>query len=219
MSVSTNIKRLRKSNKLTQDDLAEKMHVTRQAISNWETGKNQPDIETLGLLATIFGTDVSELIYGNKKGCYPRYQRKYVIYVGVCLLAIIAFVIIRVFGLPYFQEFIKKSYDFGFVGFILNYTSWVGIYMAIGFGVLSLFSWWNDCSVKKNKLYLLVAIILLLPALIIISCFNPWTAFTNFSRAIYSVFMKTIVLSPFFLKLLPCVSGIMFFVYFNNREK
>ena len=123
MSVSTNIKRLRKSNKLTQDNLAEKMHVTRQAISNWETGKNQPDIETLELLATIFGTDISELIYGNKKGCYPRYQRKYVIYVGVCLLAIIAFVIIRVFGLPYFQEFLKKSYDIGFVGVILNYTS------------------------------------------------------------------------------------------------
>ena len=62
-SISSNIKRLRKKSGMTQDELAEKMHVTRQAISNWETEKNQPDIESLNALASIFGTDINELIY------------------------------------------------------------------------------------------------------------------------------------------------------------
>lgn len=38
-TVSKNIKRLRVKNNITQDDLAEKMHVTRQTVSNWETEK------------------------------------------------------------------------------------------------------------------------------------------------------------------------------------
>lgn len=38
-TVSKSIKRLRTQNNMTQDQLAEKMHVTRQAVSNWETEK------------------------------------------------------------------------------------------------------------------------------------------------------------------------------------
>ena len=36
---------------LTQEELAEKLHVTRQAVSNWENGKHQPDLEMLALLS------------------------------------------------------------------------------------------------------------------------------------------------------------------------
>ena len=39
MSVAGNIKRYRAQNNMTQEELAEKMHVTRQAVSNWETEK------------------------------------------------------------------------------------------------------------------------------------------------------------------------------------
>ena len=46
-----NLKQLRQREKLTQDALAERLHVTRQAVSSWETGKTQPDIETLTTLA------------------------------------------------------------------------------------------------------------------------------------------------------------------------
>ncbi len=65
--ISKNIKKLRAERNLTQDALAEKIHVTRQAISNWENDKTKPDIEALESLAEAFGVDIEELIYGEKK--------------------------------------------------------------------------------------------------------------------------------------------------------
>lgn len=54
-AVAKNLKRLRKQTGLTQEELAEKLHVTRQAVSSWETAKTQPDIETLTALAGPWG--------------------------------------------------------------------------------------------------------------------------------------------------------------------
>ncbi len=65
--VSKNLKKIRIQNNLTQDALAEKIHVTRQAISNWENDKTKPDIESLEMLAEVLEVDIEELIYGEKK--------------------------------------------------------------------------------------------------------------------------------------------------------
>ncbi len=65
--VSKNLKKIRTEKKLTQDALAEKIHVTRQAISNWENDKTKPDIESLEQLAEVLEVDIEELIYGEKK--------------------------------------------------------------------------------------------------------------------------------------------------------
>lgn len=52
---------------MNQEQLAEQLHVTRQAVSNWETGKTQPDIETLTQIAAFFDVSVERLIYGKDK--------------------------------------------------------------------------------------------------------------------------------------------------------
>ena len=65
-SVGTHIKRLRTEKHMTQEELAEQLHVTRQAVSAWETGKALPDVETLERIAAALGTDVTEVIYGAK---------------------------------------------------------------------------------------------------------------------------------------------------------
>lgn len=64
--VSSNIKKFRKEKDMTQDVLAEKLCVTRQAVSNWENDKTQPDVDTLEKLAEVFEVSVEELIYGEK---------------------------------------------------------------------------------------------------------------------------------------------------------
>ncbi|MBO4558576.1 MAG: helix-turn-helix domain-containing protein [Lachnospiraceae bacterium] len=64
--ISKHIRRIRQERGLTQEQLAEKMHLSRQAISNWETGKTSPDIDSLLALADILDTDVMELLYGEK---------------------------------------------------------------------------------------------------------------------------------------------------------
>ena len=65
--VSDSIKKLRKEKGMTQDALAEQLNVTRQAVSNWEMGKTQPDVETLTKLAEIFNVSVERIIYGKEK--------------------------------------------------------------------------------------------------------------------------------------------------------
>lgn len=65
--IGKNIKHHRRSQGMTQDQLAEKLNVTRQAISNWETGKTQPGIDMLTALAEQFGISVEELIYGKTR--------------------------------------------------------------------------------------------------------------------------------------------------------
>lgn len=64
--VSHTIKRLRLEKNMNQEQLAEQLHVTRQAVSNWETGKTQPDIDTLTSIAEFFGVSVEYLIYGKE---------------------------------------------------------------------------------------------------------------------------------------------------------
>lgn len=64
--VHSSIKRLRQDKGMNQEQLAEQLHVTRQAVSNWETGKTQPDIETLTKIAEYFDVSVEYLIYGKE---------------------------------------------------------------------------------------------------------------------------------------------------------
>lgn len=65
--VSKNIRKIRTAKNLTQEDLAQKLFVTRQTVSGWENGRTQPDIETLCKLSEIFGVPVEDLIYGEKR--------------------------------------------------------------------------------------------------------------------------------------------------------
>ena len=63
--VGKNIKRCRIERGMTQDMLAEKLSVTRQAVSNWERGTTEPDIEMLDRLAQTLDVSVEQLIYGE----------------------------------------------------------------------------------------------------------------------------------------------------------
>ncbi len=65
--VGKNIKKFREEKKLTQDALAEKLFVTRQAVSSWECGKTEPDIETLKKISEALDLSTEELIYGTKQ--------------------------------------------------------------------------------------------------------------------------------------------------------
>ncbi len=56
-----NIIHLRKMHKMTQEDLAEQVGVTRQAIAKWESGETIPDLEKCRLLADTFGVSLDDL--------------------------------------------------------------------------------------------------------------------------------------------------------------
>ena len=60
--IGSNIRRARTRRHLTQDDLAQAVHTTRQTISNYETGRSRPDVETLQRLADALGVELTELL-------------------------------------------------------------------------------------------------------------------------------------------------------------
>lgn len=78
-----NLSRLRKAAGLKQEELAEKLNVTRQTISGWETGRRQPDLDMLKQIADALNADIGDLIYGVRMK-YPRFQKKYVIWAVLC---------------------------------------------------------------------------------------------------------------------------------------
>ena len=65
MEVGEQIKKYRGELKLSQEAFAEKVYVSRQTISNWETGKNYPDINSLLRMSEIFGVSVDVLLKGD----------------------------------------------------------------------------------------------------------------------------------------------------------
>lgn len=78
---------LRKSRNLSQEELAEKLYVSRQTISNWERGKTYPDINSLLLIATFFDVSLDNLIKGDvdmmKHQVDQSQLKKWIIILGI----------------------------------------------------------------------------------------------------------------------------------------
>lgn len=56
-----NLMQLRKLNNMTQEDIAEKVGVSRQSVAKWEAGETTPDLEKARLLAGVFGVSLDDL--------------------------------------------------------------------------------------------------------------------------------------------------------------
>ena len=65
MEVGMRIKEHRTQLGLSQDDLAQRIYVSRQTISSWENDKTYPDVQSLLILTQVFGTTVDDLIKGD----------------------------------------------------------------------------------------------------------------------------------------------------------
>jgi len=67
MTLGERLYQYRKGVNLSQDALAEKVGVTRQTISKWETDQSTPEFSKLGILCEIFNITPNELVYGEEK--------------------------------------------------------------------------------------------------------------------------------------------------------
>lgn len=97
MTFGEKLKKLRSDNELTQDELAEKIFVTRTAISKWETDKGYPSIDSLKQLSNLFGVSIDELISDadveNKRLLDDKKSKRFYILAMVCLALTSAFTI------------------------------------------------------------------------------------------------------------------------------
>lgn len=99
MNFSERLKSEREKKRWSQAELAEKIHVSRQSVSKWETGKNYPNIEVIIDLSDLFGITIDELlrsdrvltekvIQDSKQLAYPKWKLLFdsVFLLGVFLL-------------------------------------------------------------------------------------------------------------------------------------
>ena len=61
------LKELRKEKNITQEELAEKMLVSRRTVSRWETGSNMPDLDILIDISEFYDVDLREILDGERK--------------------------------------------------------------------------------------------------------------------------------------------------------
>ena len=74
MKLGEKILELRKKNALSQEQLGEKLEVTRQTISNWELGETSPNPEQLVLLSKTFNISIDELFEFTEEAQYERIE-------------------------------------------------------------------------------------------------------------------------------------------------
>lgn len=63
MKFGDNLKKVRKMRKISQEELADKLGVSRQSVSKWETGENYPSMTNIMCLCTIFKCNINELVH------------------------------------------------------------------------------------------------------------------------------------------------------------
>ena len=67
MTLGEQIKRAREERRLTQEQLAEAMEISRQAVSKWESGASDPSTANLLALAELYGVTVQELLENQER--------------------------------------------------------------------------------------------------------------------------------------------------------
>ncbi|KWU68083.1 transcriptional regulator [Bacillus mycoides] len=116
MSLGQQLKKFRESQNLSQEDVAKKIGVTRQAVYKWENDKSYPDIDNLIILSEFYNVTLDDLIKGNasfKKKIkiddenYVSFYISFIlIFVGICIKSSL------IFGLgillPIFYDSFKK---------------------------------------------------------------------------------------------------------------
>lgn len=218
-----NLKRLRKARELKQEDLAEQLNVTRQTVSGWETGRRQPDLDTLKLLAEALNADIHELIYGQKPGEYPRFQRKYVIRCWVFGLIAAAMLLFWLFLMPILTILRNTTYDMRYLSmeYIVPVLGWFSAGALLPNGLALVYP--VKPKERSRKLCRIIGAVLGLPGLLVglyqLITYN-WMDFhmdyQPFLR-LFFVFLFHASGRVFLLMLLPFLSGILIFLGVNQE--
>ncbi len=132
--IGKNIKAFRLKNKITQEQLAESLYVTRQTISNYETGRSHPDIEMLRSIADIYKIDVETLIYGDVSLNGRTLRTKVYVVMG-CVIYIAAASIFITGFYDYIYDHTVTTFD---RTWMILFTFVIRPLLCIGIGVTSI---------------------------------------------------------------------------------
>lgn len=94
MTIAEKIKQLRKDNSMTQEDLAEKLNVSRQTISKWETSVTIPDADNIVAISKLFNITTDELLDYRIETVQKKKQ--FIMDMAVLLFGIIGFIVFAI---------------------------------------------------------------------------------------------------------------------------
>ena len=83
-AIHDNLRQLRQANGWTQEEVARQMALTRQAVSSHESGRTQPDLETLKRYAEVYQVSIQDILYG---GSQSQHRRRRVRHLALAALA------------------------------------------------------------------------------------------------------------------------------------
>ena len=117
--LSENLKKIRKDNNLSQEQLAEKLGVSRQSVSKWENGEAYPEMDKVLQLCKMFNLNIDELLNQDIKEVNENKQRKIYVdkYVGDFLDYITK--VINLFSSMKFRDIVKCLIEQSIIGSII----------------------------------------------------------------------------------------------------
>ena len=134
MAFSSNLQHLRKEANLSQEKLAEQLHITRQAVSKWESGQALPDADTCLKLCEVLGVSPNCLLLGeeqappsnevveentSKKSSYTIFS----IFMMLTLLCGTVMLVINLYNGNYFEPIVHTMAVFMIIGSIIAFVS------------------------------------------------------------------------------------------------
>ena len=211
--LANKIRKIRTDKDMTQDNLAEVLHVTRQTVSSWETGRSEPSLEMLSKISEALGVGLDELLPLKS---YEKGQKRYKVMAVLSGITSLAGFALKICLEPALVLEQQRHYNSKPL-FIFRYAAVPLFAAAFAVFLLSLFALGRNVSLsgKSKKILLIAGIALTLPWLVTaipIMLFDldgmklliPWEFLIMETRFIYTL-------------LIPFLSGICLFLAFNHK--
>ena len=182
--IGKNIRLLRSKQNITQDELAEKLFVSRQTVSNYETGRSRPDVDTLIRISEILNVEVQDLLYGPSVPKNQLIEKRRMV-IGISLLAIMGVLYVGTdLLIAYFRNAPYKLYLSSFVSG-LSYSLWLIVrpclFLVIGWAVMQSLSLLPKTHIVRydTKYAHKILVALLIIYFLMVGVFCAWMLFTD----------------------------------------
>jgi len=166
MKLSEKLKDLRVSKNLTQEQLAEKLYVTRAAISKWEQDNGYPSIDSLKNIASFFSVSIDDLLSANdlivlvKKDTFFHIERVNSIIYSILDMLTLLFIFLPLYGQldqGIFQSVpLNQYHDVSNLTIVLYY---IAIFTLVIYGMVGLILQFSSKNISHHKLKILSFII------------------------------------------------------------
>lgn len=141
MNLGENLQILRKSKGMSQEELAEKLDVSRQAVSKWETGETSPETEKIILICDIFNCTMDTLVKGkitdsdnSNIKIYDDFMNKFSkgVSLGVFLILLGVTILLTIIGLVPNEENLEKYVVIGVAILLIFVVCAVPLFIVLG---------------------------------------------------------------------------------------